>query len=765
MRRLAPALILWTIASSVAVTGAVASAQEAPRTTASSAPTTTATATEGGGDAGLAGAADLPPGFTDGEPVGGTEAPDPDLPVASPAPAGEAPTARTSAASSTTLRYFGDGPWAAINAATDATSRCSGLTGPELTALVVAPIFKESSAATSPSSAPAPMTLSRYDEWNGTSATTSNQSANGTLYAFRDPYTAYPRAFWHPGIGIWQYDSAGVGAPYTAIERMDTRVVAGDVAAGMAARYCSPPTNVVGHGAPFTDQERRDAAWWPWWAGSSTRSCSLCQAEYAKMTASTPYFANVSLVQGMSATGGAVKRSCTLPGSTAAVECWYVNPSVGVIQGATGWATLAPDGRGTPTVAPTPLSKPFYVIKRNGYEERHWLKADTGYDIDISGKRLLGKNERVRSNQAGSGITWSASSGLCDLTASRGSCATTPVTPPPATNPVPAPAGIKATTASVGGTYRPISFDYDGDGKGDILWYAPGVAGDALWQGRGSGQFGDRKINIGSTYEDVLPLDVNGDGRDDLLFYQRSTGRSFLWYSRGDGTFTSVTLSPGAGRQPLIGDFDGDGGDDVFWYGPGAVADSLWTWNGIGFDAHADTVSGAYQPFVGDFDGNGLDDIFWYGPGPSADRLWLHARAGGYVSKAIAVGGPYTPLVGDFNGDRQDDVFWYAPGTAADYSWFATGAGTFSSTAVTVSDSYEPVVLDLDGDRRDDIVWHKPNGTTDFWTRWTPTRDRSSITLATKAPHQAVPGSFSAGGGDGIFWYAPGATIESIWYR
>lgn len=703
---------------------------------------------------------ELPPGFTDGEPVGGTELPAKDVPVddggSAPVPA---PGDGSTRAASTTTRYFGQGPWDAINAATAATPRCTGLAAPYLTAMVVSPVFKESSAATSPSTAPAPMTLARYDEWNGVYATTSNKSANYGLYAFRDPYTAYTRAYWHAGIGIWQYDSAGVGAPYTALERMDVRTAAGDVAAGMAARYCNPPTAVVGHGAPFTDQERRDAAWWPWWAGSSSRSCPLCQAEFDNMTASTPYFANVSMVAGISATGGAVKRTCTLAGAT--LDCWYVNPSVGVIEGATGW-TASPDGNGSPTVAPSPLSKPFYVIKRNGTEERHWLKADSGYAIDISGQRLLGKNERPRSDQPGSGVTWASTSGLCDVTTGRGSCG-----PVPPTNPVPAPSGVPvtSTTASVGGTYRPIPLDANGDGKGDVLWYAPGSAGDYLWLGRGSGTFTSVPASINGTFDDVVVINADGDGRDDLVFNARSTGASYLWRSNGNGTFTSSRLYPGAGRAPLVGSFDPAGADDIFWYGSGRVGDALWTWTGSGYNVRALTVDGVFSPFVGDFDRNGVEDIFWYGPGPAPDRLWLHKGAGGYVSQAISVGGPYRPIVGDYDGNGGDDIMWYGAGTTADTVWFSTAAGAFASQSLVVNDTYVPVVADLDGDGRDDVVWHAPNKTTDLWTRWASSRARTSIALSVNAPHIPFAGAFSAGGGDGIFWYAAGSTTDAIWWR
>ncbi len=745
MRRSVPALLMWcVVTASVVITPAVATAQ--------------ARSTGTDPAAGL----DLPPGFTDGQPVGGTDRPSPAVPASSSGYSAAASTAVGTRSSAT--RYFGQGPWTAIQSATAATSRCAGLDAPVLTALVTSPIFKESSAATSASTAPAPMTLSRYDEWNGVLSTTTNRSANYGLYAFRDPYTAYPRAYWHPGIGIWQYDSAGVGAPYTAVERMDVRVVAADVAVGMASRFCNPPTAVVGHSAPFTDQERRNAAWWPWWAGDINRSCPLCQAEYDRMTASTPFFSNVSLVAGITATGGAVEHSCTLPGEASPVSCWYVDPRVGVIQGATGWAQLSPDGLGSPTAAPAPLSKPFYVLKRNGAEERHWLKADTGYAIDISGTRLLGKNERPRSNQSGSGITWSSTSGLCDLTTNRGSCGT--VVPPPS-NPVPPPPGmgLTSTTTSVGGTYRPIALDANGDGKGDVLWYAPGTGGDSLWLGKGSGAFTPTTVNIGGSYDQVLALDGNGDGRDDLLFSSPATGLAYLWLSNGNGTFTSSRLLPGAGRRPVVLNANAAGGDEIFWYGPGTLRDSLWTWNGSGYSGVAVTVDGTFSPFVGDFDRNGTDDIFWYGPGSMPDRLWLYKGAGGYVSTAVNVGGPYQPVVGDFDGNGGDDILWYAPGTTADTAWFSTIGGAFTPQSLVVSDTYVPVVADLDGDGRDDVVWDSQTTSTDLWTRWAATRDRNSVSLPVDAAHGPIAGAFSSGGRDGLFWYAAGPTLDAVWWR
>lgn len=714
---------------------------------------------------------DLPPGFTDGVPVGTSDAPSSEAPVV----AADGTTASSStrdadtSARATTTKYFGQGPWDALTQAAAATPRCTGLSSEGLKALVVSPIFKESSAATRPTSAPAPMTLSRYDEWNGVYSTTTNRSSNYGLYAFRDPNTAYQRAYWHPGIGIWQYDSAGVGAPYTAIETMDVSVVGADVARGMASRYCNPPVNVVGHRAPFTAQERRDAAWWPWWAGTSTRGCPLCQREFDAMTASTPYFRNISLVPGITKTGGAVRRSCTVAGQSSAVECWYVNPAVGVIEGSTYWATVAPDGNNSPTKAPTPLSKPFYVVKRDGREERYWLRADTGYGTDISASRLLGKNARPRSNQSGSGLTWGRS-GLCDLTARRGTCggSTTPPTspPPPDTRDLLGPpSGIRSTAAAVNGSYRPVALDAGGDGKGDILWYAPGRAGDVLWIGKGGGAFASKPYTIDGTFDDVLPLDFDGNGMDDILWYERATGTTRLWRATGGNTFASMRLDPGKGKRPSIGDFDGDGRDDILWYGPGTASDAIWSWTGSAFRSSRTAVNGLYSPVIGDFDGNGRDDILWYAPGNGTNRVWLNRVRGGVAGRSVAVSGSYLPHVGDFDGDGSDDIVWYRPGVTDNSIWFGGPNGAFTTQAFKVNVRYTPIVADLGGDGRDDLIWYAAGGTGDLWTRWASDRTRNSVRLTVGGDHRPFVGAFSAGGGDGIFWYAPGATPDAVWWR
>src|SRR5690606_17928845 len=112
-------------------------------------------------------------------------------------------------------------------------------------------------------------------------------------------------------------------------------------------------------------------------------------------------------------------------------------------------------GGPSPTVAPTPLSYPFYVLRRNGQEERHWLRADTNYPIDIAASRLIGQNARARVDQALSGLIWRTESDLCDVTQNRGVCTAAtaaivppaPAPPPDATTPTPTPTPTPASAA------------------------------------------------------------------------------------------------------------------------------------------------------------------------------------------------------------------------------------------------------------------------------------------------------------------------------
>lgn len=340
------------------------------------------------------------------------------------------------------IRYFGKGAYDGVRAAAAATPRSCALSDDELAALVMAPVFKEVSMAETPRTAPSPMTLSRWDEWTGVLSGSNNLDANYGLYAFRDPATPYRNAYWTPGIGIFQYDVAGVGKPYTAAEMMSVEFIAGDVARGMAGRYCA---------ASGDPAARRAAAWQPW---SGLGGVGKSEALFHDMMGpGHPPFSTIGLVDGIDNTGGMISHTCRLGGVP--VACAYVDPAKA--QGANWWAKDNVGG-GSPTEGEAPLTAPFYVVKRNGYEERHWKAVDTGYPVDISARRRIGQNARPRDGEPGSGLEWFASSDLCDTERPETGC---PLAPPAAAAPAPpeAPAPEPAPEAAPVDQAAPVSAD------------------------------------------------------------------------------------------------------------------------------------------------------------------------------------------------------------------------------------------------------------------------------------------------------------------
>lgn len=688
-----------------------------------------------------------PSGATDGLAVG-----DIDRPFARVAVPTQSPQAAAGAvqAAAVTRRYFGSGPWSAISSIASRATKCSGLNADELRAMMVSPIFKESSGGTTASSAPAPMTLSRYDEWTGVKAGNTNANANYGLYAFRDPNTAYPRAYWHPGIGIWQYDTAGVGAPFTAVERMDVSVVGLDVAAGMRDRWCDPD-GYIDHAAPFTETERRAAAWAPWWY-TDNGGCPLCEQAYQEMAPNAATrFDNISTVP-MSVAGGAVARSCAIAG-VGSVTCWYIDPAVA--QGANWWADLAPKDGGSSTEAPAPISAPFYVVKQAGYERRYWLRADTGYGSDITGLRQLGKNDRPKDAQSGSGIAWSPGGGLCDLTAARGDCS----------RPF-APRGVTATAQRVSGTYSPVVGDFDGNGVDDLLWYAPGAAADSFWINRGSGRFRSVATSLRGTYSSVLAGDLTGNKIDDLILYSSTTGALTIRRLGLNQTFTQGSWTVGTGLVPFLIDIDGDGRDELFLHGPGRVQDRIFDWSPEQkrFLGRSLDVNGTFRPVVGDFDGNGRQDIFWYAAGTSVDYLWLHRRTGGYLSVPLTVNEAYDPVIGDLDGDGKDDIVLKATSSTAGVVFFGGSLGALTRRTITAPAGTRTVVAEL-GTGWDDLLLVGQGRTADQRLRWTRTRMASRATLELSGTQLPLVGRFSTGGRDGIFWYGKGAASDWLWWR
>ncbi len=201
---------------------------------------------------------------------------------------------------------------------------------------------------------------------------------------------------------------------------------------------------------------------------------------------------------------------------------------------------------------------------------------------------------------------------------------------------------VPKETLIKGSTYRPVSGDFNGDGKDDVLLYAPGKAGDTLFLGTDkAASWSARRETVNGSYVPVSG-DFNGDSYDDILWYTPGSAPDPMWFGQeGANWVPKETLIKGSTYRPVSGDFNGDGKDDVLLYAPGKAGDTLFlgTDKAASWSARRETVNGSYVPVSGDFNGDSYDDILWYTPGSAPDPMWFGQEGANWVPKETLIKG------------------------------------------------------------------------------------------------------------------------------
>lgn len=117
--------------------------------------------------------------------------------------------------------------------------------------------------------------------------------------------------------------------------------------------------------------------------------------------------------------------------------------------------------------------------------------------------------------------------------------------------------------------YRVVGMgDFDGDGRGDVLWADASNNHLLLWRMTDPRLYweGDFVAYIPPGWEVAGTADMNGDGRTDIVWRNQDKTQTSRWFMDGPSRIGGAldTMSPDY-RMVAINDFDGDGRADLLW--------------------------------------------------------------------------------------------------------------------------------------------------------------------------------------------------------
>jgi hypothetical protein len=269
--------------------------------------------------------------------------------------------------------------------------------------------------------------------------------------------------------------------------------------------------------------------------------------------------------------------------------------------------------------------------------------------------------------------------------------------------------------------------DFNGDGKDDIITFNQGTLGDvyvALSNGSG---FAGTSVKWHDWFapggETPLTGDFNGDGKDDIVtFTHGSLNDVYVALSNGSAFGAGVKWHDFfglGGEVPAVGDVNGDGKDDIITFTRNNLADvyvALST--GTSFAAsvkwHDYFGLAGEVPGVGDVNGDGKADIVVFTNNAAADVYVALSNGSGFTGTTVkwheffSVGGE-SPRIGDFNGDGKADIATFTNNAAADVYVALSNGSAFTGTTVKWNDFFAlggefPYTGDFDGDGKDDVV-------------------------------------------------------------
>ncbi|MBF0338132.1 MAG: M6 family metalloprotease domain-containing protein, partial [Nitrospirae bacterium] len=225
--------------------------------------------------------------------------------------------------------------------------------------------------------------------------------------------------------------------------------------------------------------------------------------------------------------------------------------------------------------------------------------------------------------------------------------------------------------------------------------------------------------NSNNTVFSHVRKDFDGDGKGDILWYNTTTGDVVIWLmnglsiSQGNYVIRNVPLD---WQIKAIGDFNGDGRSDVLWQSANNGDVAVWLMDGASIKSGDYVVKGIPSDWtlkaVGDFNGDGKTDVLWQGTNNGDVAVWLmdgtSIKSGDYIAKGMP--SDWTlKAVTDINSDGKSDMIWQAANGDV-YVWLIDGSsitgGGFAANGI--ADNWQiKAIGDFDGDGDVDVLWQE----------------------------------------------------------
>ncbi len=261
-----------------------------------------------------------------------------------------------------------------------------------------------------------------------------------------------------------------------------------------------------------------------------------------------------------------------------------------------------------------------------------------------------------------------------------------------------------------------VGYDFDGNGKADILWHNAATGGTSIWFMNGTTRVsGDNIGALDPAWQVKGVADFNGDGNADILWRNSVTGDVAIWFMNGSTILSTAVVGSALPEWQIkgVGDFNGDGMADILWYNSTTGGVSIWLMSGAtrlsGENVGAANIEWQIKG-VGDFNGDGMADILWYNSTTGGVSIWLMSGTTRMAGDNVGVADTAWQIkgVGDLNGDGKADILWYNAAIGGVSAWLMNGTTRVSGDNIGIADTAWQVVglRDLNGDGKADILWY-----------------------------------------------------------